>query len=322
MSTKIYNTCLNTNPNNHIMDIIQKYTENKVQARNDYLEDFTKKMSKDYIFNIVNNSTLKNPPKEETLFFNSLSFSNYDLERAFYGSEVTIMNYESVDKKIEGATLLQFFMPTNHPLKKILLEMPDSREFDYFNNVEMDVDDREEMLRKTVWGHVFKDVSIPSEAGQSLIVYDFITDLKENFEEVINKIIEKVIHEVQSVKITDLHESIYKKVKIQTIYANFKEKPSFEDSMRTYLDAERDARKDFESKVPLNVQEEESYQKIKEYCSKSMDSLSSKEMEKRLFNQFMTDMKKGLEQTIVNKVEEVKRMQEYRDYYKNKKNKP
>lgn len=322
MSTKIYNTCLNTNPNNHIMDVIQKYMEDKVQARADYLEDFAKKMSKDYIFNIVNNSTLKNPPREETLFFNSLNFSNYDLERAFYGSEVTIMNYNSVDKKIAGATLLQFFMPTNHSLKKVILAMPDSREFDYFNNVDMDVSEREEMLRKTVWNHVFKDVSIPSEAGQTLIVYNFLDDLKENFEEVVKKIIEKVIHEVQSVKITDLHESIYKKVKIQTVYANLAEKPSFEDSMRTYLDAERDARKDFENNVHLNPAEEESYQKIKEYCGNAIYNLSSKEMAPRLFNHFMSDMKKGLEQTLVNKMEEDKRMQEYKDYYKNKKNKP
>lgn len=331
MSTKIYDTVYNKDENNNILAFIQKEKEKVVDNREEYLNKFLDLLVKDFSFNALNKISRNNmgkkreEPSWNNLLFASLGFYYNDFERAYLNTELSIVNYDlkRSDIKLKG-TLLQFFGMNGFSLKDRIEKMPGSRNFDYYNNTDMDIREDEEDLRKRTWDKVFKESSIPSKAGDVIIIYNFIEDYMKNKEQVFENIERLFFDKLNDTKKVSREENIYIKVKIDTALKEIKKEKNVDIdlTMSQFLKAERSARECFKNNIPFTSDELIFADYIKDELEKTFSDFLNPESKEKIMNVIKLKLDTSIEKTLANKIEADNRFKEFeKDMEELKKNK-
>lgn len=320
MSTKIYDTVYNEDENNNIVTFIQKEKENFGANREEYLNKFLDILIKDFSFNSLNTISRNNIGKARkenywrNLLFASLDFYYNDFERAYLNTELSIVNYDLKrdDINLKG-TLLQFFGMNGFSLKDRIEKMPGSRNFDYYNNTDMDIREDEEEIRKRTWDKVFKESSIPSKAGDVIIVYNFIEDYRKNKEQIFEIIERLFFDKLISTKKVSKEEDIYIKVKIDTALKeiNEDEKVDIDLTMSQFLKAERSARECFKNNIPFTSDELIFADYIKDELEKTFSDFLTPENKEKIMNVIKLKLDTSIEKTLANKIEADNRFKEF-----------
>lgn len=320
MSTKIYDTVYNKNENNNILSLIQEAKNDVISLREEYLNRFLDILVKEYNFNSLNKISSNNIGKErkeenwKNVFFASLVFYYNDFERAFLNTEMSIVHYDFKRHEINlKGTLLQFFGMSGFSLRDKIEKMSGSRNFDYYNNTDMNIREDEEQLRRKTWDKIFKESSIPSKEGNVIVVYNFIEDYMKNKEQVFQTIEKLLFNRLSNNKVASRDEHIYIKVKIDTALneLNKVKNVDMESTMSQFLNAERKARECFNSNIPFTKDELVFVNYIHDELKNSLSEVLNPENKVKIMNVVKLKLDESIDKTNINKIEAENRFKEF-----------
>lgn len=325
MSTKIYDTVYNSDIKNPINEIIEKAINNVEKIREEYVLKLINEIIKNFNFNILNQISPRDmegetkPLDYKKLFMGNLSFYDNDFERTYLNAELSVVDYDlnRHNVNLEGK-LIQFWGLNNFSLKNEIENLPYSRKFDYYNNTEMDVAENEERLREKVWKKIFKETSIPSKAGNVIVVYNFLKDFQDNHAAIFKIIEENLFMSLETFDISKFQKSIYMKAKINSVFEELKKKKlekepdcNVDSSISLFLSAEGKARDCYEQNLPLEEKEKKFADYISTEIQRRIENCLVPNNRKTILNFCKSALRDSVEKTISNKVEEQKRFDEY-----------
>lgn len=272
MSTHIYSTFISPKGSSVFQQFIEQCEKNKDKNRESYIDIISKEISDSILFE-AGLVIFKNYPDFIKLLNNHYHSRDKEFSRLFANEKVSIVLYDTSETKIVGKGLCQTFMPENFWLKKELKEK--FKDFDYTNSTDMsDISRSSYLLRRKVWDQIFKTSSIPSVAGVSFDLYNFLDELQENFNELIDKIGDKVIKNIQEADFKNAEEKVYVQIKLANHEKEMKEL-EFNKVMSFFLDCSRKYREEYENSKSLNEVETKKMNLAKENFDKMKNEIGN-----------------------------------------------